>query len=126
MLIALITVLYLGGGVQDATLDYIKVTEGKVDEIISEPDRRSEIKLTLSDMKNRSEERADSAKKLVKQLEGNMSEYDLAQEQIDAILDEYLTLLTDYNEDIIDLRFELRNQMSREEWRAFFGHEGQP
>ena len=48
MLIALMTILFLGGGVQDSVLDYIKETKAVVKEVVEDKSRRSEVNETLA------------------------------------------------------------------------------
>ena len=121
MLMALIAVLFLGGGVQDAVLDHIGETRGSVKEVINERDRRSDINATLDQMKKRSKQRGRSGRQALKTLQAAMSDHEVNQAEIDRLFDDYLQSLKDYNEDMIDLRFQLRDQLNREEWEALFG-----
>ena len=121
MLIALMTILFLGGSVQDAVLDYIKETKAVVKEVVEDKSRLSEVNETLADMKKRSKERNKSAKQVLKQLQGEMSAHDVNETNIDSIFDDYLQTLIDYNTNMVDLRFQLKDQVSREEWDALFG-----
>ena len=121
MLIALMTILFLGGGVQDSVLDYIKETKAVVKEVVEDKSRRSEVNETLASMKKRSKERNKSAKQALKQLQAEMSGHDVNEASIDSVFDEYLQSLIDYNTDMVDLRFQLKDQLSREEWEALFG-----
>jgi hypothetical protein len=120
MIWALLAVLFLGGGVQDAVMDYIKETKGAVSDVVEDKSRRSDINATLSEMKNRSKQRNKSAKQAFKELQGEMGEHDINEAGIDVVFDNYLASLHEYNVDMIDLRFQLRDQLSREEWAALF------
>jgi hypothetical protein len=123
MIWALLAVMFFGGGVQDAVLDDIKETKGAVSDVVEDKSRRSDINATLSEMKKRSKQRNKSAKQAFKELQGEMGEHDINEADIDAVFDNYLASLNDYNVDMIDLRFQLRDQLSREEWSALFSAE---
>jgi hypothetical protein len=123
MIWALLAILFFGGGVEDAVMDYIKETKGVVSDVVEDKSRRSDINATLSEMKKRSKQRNKSAKQAFKELQGEMGEHDINEADIDAVFDNYLASLNDYNVDMIDLRFQLRDQLSREEWAALFSAE---
>jgi len=120
MLIAMIAVMFFGGGVQDAVLEYIKSSKAVVKEVIDDPTRRSAINDTLGEMDARTKGRSKSAKAALKKLESEMSEHDLNSAAIDAVFDDYFVALTEYNKDMIDLRFQLKDQLTREEWQELF------
>ncbi len=120
MIWALLAVMFFGGGVQDAVLDDIKETKGVVSDLVEDKSRRSDINATLSEMKKRSKQRNKSAKQAFKELQGEMAEHDINEAGIDAVFDNYLASLHAYNNDMIDLRFQLRDQLSREEWAVLF------
>jgi len=101
-------------------LDYIKETEVGVKEIIEDKDRRSEIKATLKAMEKRAKQSGKSAQQAFKELQAEMGGHGLNKAAIDGVFDSYLTSLDEYNKDMIELRFQLRDQLSREEWETLF------
>jgi hypothetical protein len=123
MIWALLAVMFFGGGVQDAVLDDIKETKGAVSDVVEDKSRRSDINATLSEMKKRSKQRNKSAKQALKELQGEMAEHDINEAGLDTVFDNYLASLHEYNNDMIDLRFQLRDQLSREEWEVLFSVE---
>ena len=123
MIWALLAVMFFGGGVQDAVLDDIKETKGVVSDVVEDKSRRSDINATLSEMKKRSKQRNKSAKQAFKELQGEMAEHDINEADIDTVFDNHLASLNEYNVDMIDLRFQLKDQLSREEWAALFSAE---
>jgi hypothetical protein len=123
MIWALLAVLLFGGGVEDAVMDYIKETKGVVSEVVEDKSRLVDVKATLGEMKKRSKQRNKSAKKAFKALQGEMADHDMNEADIDAVFDNHLASLNGYNIDMIDLRFQLRDQLSREEWTALFSAE---
>jgi hypothetical protein len=123
MIWALLAVLLFGGGVEDAVMDYIKETKGVVSEVVEDKSRLADVKATLSEMKKRSKQRNKSAKQALKELQAEMAGHDINEADIDAVFDNHLASLNEYNIDMIDLRFQLRDQLSREEWSALFSAE---
>ena len=121
MLMALIAVLFLGGGTTNAVLSYVAATKSNVADVIEEPERRSEIKATLGQMKQRSKAQDKTARQILKRLQGELGEHEANTAAIDSVLDDHLASLHEYNEDMIDLRFQLKDKLSREEWAELFG-----
>ena len=121
MLAAIIAVLFLGGAASNAVLSYVAETKSNVSDVIEEPDRRSEINATLGEMKKRSKAQNKASRQILKRLQGELGEHDANMAAIDSVLDEHLASLNEYNEDMIDLRFQLKDQLSRDEWAALFG-----
>ncbi len=121
MLVALMTILFLGGSSGafgpmvfiDQAMDYAKQT-------IMEDDRRKQATATLKDMKKRTKEYTKAIKKLSKELSADYRQYEAPEDKIDAVWARVFELNLEYTEDIIEQRFELRNQLTREEWAAMF------
>jgi hypothetical protein len=120
MLIALITILFLGSSGDSAVLDYIADTRKSVKTVIVDDERRKEVTSTLKTMKNRTSGRAKSARQVAKQLKSALAEHDASEANINAAWDDYFAMTDAYNNDMIDLRFELKEQLSREEWQELF------
>ena len=121
MLAAIIAVLFLGGAASNAVLSYVAETKSNVSDVIEEPDRRSEIKATLGEMKKRSKAQNKASRQILKRLQGELGEHEANAAAIESVLDDHLASLNEYNEDMIDLRFQLKDQLSRDEWTALFG-----
>jgi hypothetical protein len=120
MLLALYTIFVLGGGgtfgpivLIDEALDSAKV-------VIVEDDRRKEAKSTLKEMKKRSSDYTKATKKLAKDLGLDTDDRDLSDKDIDLFWDQLINLNSEYSNDIVDMRFQLREQLSGEEWAALF------
>jgi uncharacterized protein YnzC (UPF0291/DUF896 family) len=121
MLVALITILFLGGGIDDAVLDYVKYTRGNVKEIVADNERQSDAQATLKEMKKLTKDYAKSNRKTFKSLLSAMDTVDAETVVIDSIWSDYAESVDSYNAQMIDLRFELRDSLTREEWQAIFG-----
>ena len=56
-----------------------------------------------------------------KQLSKTLADHDLDHDEIDRMWAEYHETRSDYQMQMIDLRFELKKSISLEEWREIFG-----
>jgi hypothetical protein len=122
MLVALITILFLGGGIEDAVLDYVKYTRGNVKEIVADNERQSDAQATLKEMKKLTKDYAKSNRKTFKSLLSAMDSIDVEIDVVDSIWSDYAQSVDAYNGQMIDLRFTLRDSLTREEWRAIFAN----
>ena len=50
-----------------------------------------------------------------------LGEHDASQAAIGVVLDEHLACWAEYDERMIDLCFQLKDRLSRDEWAALFG-----
>ena len=74
----------------------------------------------LKEMKKRSKQYAKAIKKLSKELSADYREFEAPEDEIDVIWERIFELNSGYTKDIIEKRFELRDQLTREEWAAMF------
>ena len=122
MLIAIFTILFLGGG-SSATLDFIADTQDNVKLVMEKGDRRKEALVTLKAMKKRAGAHYDVAKTTSKDLNGALGNVEDQDEEIDMIWYRYFAQREAYNRDMIDLRYQLKDQLAREEWQQVFAAE---
>jgi hypothetical protein len=81
---------------------------------------------TIKTMKKRSGARNKQAKRAAKALDKAYAVHAAGGAEGDAIWNELFTEIKHYNSDMLDLRFELKEQISREDWdKIFSGIEGQ-
>lgn len=120
MLIALFTILFLGGG-STGMLDYIADARGEVRTVMEKDDRRKEVLATLKAMKKRTNTRNKVVKNAIKDLGRLLNQDEVSEADIDTIWYRYFSQREAYNRDMLDLRFELIDQMTREEWQQVFG-----
>lgn len=119
MLIALFTILFLG----DSTtgfLDYLANTEENIKVVMEKDDRRKAALATVNDMNKRTKARNKQVDKVRKELASVLATEDATVADIDAVWDVYFAAIEDYNKDILDLRFELRDSITRDEWEQIF------
>jgi hypothetical protein len=120
MIAALIAILFLGGGIEDAVLDYVQYMRGTVKEVVADDERRADARATLNEMKKLTKAHSKSNQKTFKSLLRVMGEMGTEPETVDALWDDYFQTVDSYNERMIDLRFELRDTLTREEWEQMF------
>lgn len=119
MLIALITMMLLGGG-SAGLLGYIAEARGNVRTVMERDDRRKAALDTLKDMKKRTNARDKQVKKSSKELTKALSQSEINDADLDAIWDRYIAEVNQHNYDMLDLRFQLKDQLTREEWQKVF------
>ena len=121
MLIALLTILFLGGSIDNPVLDYISDTRKKVETVVVDYERRKEVSSILKEMKKRTSEHSKAARPIAKQMEKALTLHVASETGMNAAWDEYFSVRNAYNIDMINLRADLKEQVSREEWQALFG-----
>jgi isocitrate dehydrogenase kinase/phosphatase len=122
MLAALLVILFLGGGTS-AFLEYVGETEHAIKTTIEKGERQDEALDILGAIEKRSngydKQVRETIKELSKYLEGRGDNA----EMIAAISERHFAALESYNSDILDLRFELKEHITREEWTQIFPEE---
>ncbi len=119
MLIALFTILILGS-INTAMLDFISDTSDGVKVVMEKDDRRKEALSTLKVMKKRANAHNKTVKRAAKDMAKTLAGDAVTYADIDAVWDAYFTQRAAYNHDMLDLRFQLKDQMTREEWQQVF------
>jgi len=122
MLIALIAAMLLGGG-SLGIMDFLAETKADVKVVVVDQDRRAAALATLKDMKKGATAMNKQTGKSVKQLDQTLQPHDVDEAAIEAIWAEHFERVDQYNRDMIDYRFQLKEYVTREEWRQLFGSE---
>ena len=122
MLIALITMLILGGS-NTGMLDFIADTQDEVKVVMEKDDRRKEALGTLKAIEKRTEAHNKVVKGTSKDLNKALGNVEVTNEEIDTIWHRYFAQREAYNRDMLDLRFQLKDQLTREEWQQIFAGE---
>ncbi len=120
MLIALFTILFLGASGNTGVLDFIADTQDEVKLVMDKDDRRKEALSTLKAIKKRTEAHNKVVKGTSKDLNKALADNDVTEADIDTIWFRYFAQREAYNRDVLDLRFQLKDQMTREEWQQVF------
>ena len=124
MIAALIAILLLGGGVENAVLDYVGFMRSSVDEVVVDEERRADALATIQQMKKLTGSHSKSNQSAFKSLLAEMSKMETDTESVDALWGDYYEAVEAYNEQMVDLRFKLRDSLTREEWERIFASSG--
>ena len=119
MLIALFTILFLGAS-STGLLDYIAESKDNVKAVMVKDDRRDAALDTLKAMKKITKGRNKDVKRVSKELRKAFAGADTSDEQLEEIWNRYFVAVNQYDHQMVDLRFELKDQLTREEWTAVF------
>ena len=122
MLIALLTILLLGAS-STGMLNYIADTKDTVKVVMEKDDRRKAVLATLKQTKKRTAAHNKVVKGASKDLSKTLSSDEATEADLDAIWQGYFASRADYNRDMLDLRFQLKDQMTREEWQQVFAED---
>jgi len=119
MLVAILTIIFLGGGTS-AFLDYIADSKDAVKTVMVKDARQKEALNILKSMKKRSKGHSKQVRKTIKELEQLIEGRDDNTAEIAAIGDRSFENIESYDRDILGLRFELKEYVTREEWAQIF------
>jgi len=114
----LIKLLFGGGSIE--LLTYIGNVEGSVKMVVAKGASQNEALKTLKAMKKIVEARNKQEGRMGKDLAQAFQDYQENTATIDAIWVSYFEENEIYNANMLDLRFELREHISREEWGLMF------
>ena len=120
MIAALITILILGGGVESAVLDYVKYIRGTVADVVADDDRKAEARSILDDAKKLTKDHARTNETAFESLLAETGSIDADVTTIESLWEDHHQAVKNYNEQMIDLRFRLRDTLTRDEWEALF------
>lgn len=120
MLIALYTIFVLGGGGSFGPMIFIDQAMDNTKTVIVDKDRQKEVTASLKAMKSRAKDYSSDMKKNIKGLSPTSNPHEENAAELEAFWAEVFELNAQYSNDIIDMRFELRDQLSREEWEGMF------
>lgn len=116
----LITYLILGGSGSSTFLDYVADSKDAVKTVMVKDERQKEALDILKSMGKRSREHSKQVKKTGKELGKLIAGREADTAEIATIADRIFESTESYNSDILDLRFELKEQVTREEWEQIF------
>jgi uncharacterized protein YccT (UPF0319 family) len=122
MLIALFTILLLGGS-STGMLDYIAETQDTIKVVMQKDDRRKETLSIVKALEKRTNAHNKMVKRASKDLNKTLSSDEVTDADIETVWDAYFSQRATYNQDMLDLRFQLKDQMTREEWQQVFATE---
>jgi hypothetical protein len=118
MLIALFTIFILGGG--GGLIGDIKEVRKDVKAVMEKSDERDAALITLKQMEKLTNQRDKNLKKYLKQFLATVSDHEYKISDLDQLWDEYRGTRSNFNREFIELRFELKEHISREDWARVF------
>ena len=101
-------------------LGYIADAQDSIKVVMVRDDRRREALGTLKAMKKRTNARSKMVRRATKNLNKALDQDNIDAADIDAIWDGYFAEIDQYDHDMLDLRYQLKEQINREEWEAIF------
>lgn len=113
--------LLLGGS--SGMLEYIADSRNNVKVVMAKDERQKEALKTLKAMKKRTTTRNKQVKRSAKSLHKSFQDHSADAAEIDTIWAEHFADHDRYTSDMLDLRFELREHINREEWGAVFSED---
>lgn len=122
MLIALMTILFLGGG-SSGLLDYITDAKDNIEQTIPKGEEQKMALATIKAMKKTTKARNKFGGKTTKTLGKLLSDHETTDDEIDAVWGDYFAEMDRYNQEMLDLRFELKERISRKDWETIFSQE---
>ena len=118
MLIALLTILLLGG--PDGMLASIKDTEKQIKVVMPKSEEQKTALNVLKDAKQQTKAFNKTRKKAAKEFSKLIESHNADLTRVDSLWSEYHKANHDFSIDSIDLRFRSKQQLSREEWSRVF------
>lgn len=119
MLIALMTIYILGGG-SSAFLDFVADSRDAVKTVMVKDERQKEALSVLKQMKKTTNAHNKQNRKLKKELGKSIEDREDGTGNLAIIFDQHYEDLGSYTSDILDLRFDLKEHVTREEWVQIF------
>jgi len=120
MLVALMTIYFLGAGNTTIFLYDLNDLKKQVKTVVTEDPGRSEALNVVKAMKQRKQEHAKLIKSTAKELDTALENHAIPDTELDVIWDGYMQGVTTFHHDLIGLRFELKEHVSREQWAIIF------
>ena len=118
MLITLITIMLLGGG-PVGLLD-IGAVKKEIKSVMANTEQRKAALKTLKAAEKRGKAQNKFTKNTSKRLGKALSDHDVVLADVDAIWSEYHNASMQSYRDMVDLRFELKQHISRDDWATIF------
>ena len=120
MLIAIMTFLFLGGSSSSGLTDFVKAARADVKEVVEDKDRRRAATATMKQLKKAASARTKAFGRISKRVGKLGDGGDFNAQQVDDIWYQFFAVNDQYSREMIELRFQLREQLTREEWEQVF------
>jgi len=101
-------------------MEFIEKVSDLIRETVSEPHRSEEILSLVNDMEKELKDFNKQLKKSSKTLAKLNRNHNSRREDLENVLDELNDRRINSQEKLLEIRFEMKERMSREEWQAVF------
>ena len=119
MLIALFTILLLGSTPSNL-LEYLDDLNNDIKAVVVDSAQRKAAVDVIKQMEKRTKDQIKMVDKQAKTLDKALAVHDFSTANIDQMWSEYHARRRDFQMRMFDLRFELKNHVTREEWGLVF------
>ena len=123
MIAALLGLLFLAGGAGSALLEYLDELQDDVKTVIADSERRAQATAVLKRFEDRVDQREDDISDTTDQLIDLIADHAVTDAALDAVWQADTPSADAYHRDMIDLRFELKQHITREEWAELFAEQ---
>ena len=120
MLIALLTIMLLDGAPSGMLVE-LSLIQDNIEAVVVKDDRRKAARGVVKAMEKRTKDQNKQVGTYAKRLDKALSDHDYPTADIDKLWSKYHALRRDYQLRMVDLRFELKEHITREEWQEIFG-----
>ncbi len=104
-------------------LSFIGETQDAVKTVMVKDERQKAALDTLKAMKKRTGARNKQVKRATKDLNKSLRQDEINDEEFDAVWNDYFKEVEQYDHEMLDLRFELKEHINREEWQGIFAED---
>jgi len=113
------TILFLGGSTT-SVMSYLDETGDSIKSVVVDDERRKQATATVKLMEKRTKGHDKAFRKLIKQLNSELRDHSVDEIDLDAMWEQRFELTGEYSADMVNLRFDLKDQLTREEWTQVF------
>jgi hypothetical protein len=121
MLAALITILILVGS-SGLLFDYGDLKKAVKTHVVEKEHKDVALDI-VKEFKQRAKSQGKQLKATAREVDDALSAYAPGDDQLAALGSQYISDTRSYYKDLLDLRFKLKDQLTREEWTAVFTSE---
>jgi hypothetical protein len=120
MLVALYTIFVLGGGVSFAISDFLDELKQSTKDFVVDDEHKKEALDTIKAMKALLKDHQKGIGEISKPLGKELAANPLRNAEVDKLWDQYIDLSSNTMRDMVELRFQLKDQLTRDEWEQVF------
>ena len=119
MLVGLFAILFLGGS-SYFLLEDIEIVQDRVEDAIVDVSQRDRAKDILGQMEDVAKERKKIVKDMVDQISNFVDDPIVSDPELDALMADYWAIVEVDHRTLIELRFDLKEHVTAEEWQILF------